>query len=86
MPIIAIIRPISSEMQALSGVDEPMKTAPPRPSMTIQKNSTEPKPSAKSAIAGEATIITAVPKSPPSTENQRPMPSASSGLPCCVIR
>ncbi|MBW7931951.1 MAG: hypothetical protein H3C57_11770 [Gammaproteobacteria bacterium] len=47
----------------MSGVEEPMNTAPPSPSMTIQKNSTEPKPSAKSAMAGAAAIITAVPKS-----------------------
>ena len=85
MPMLAMASPISNVTQAFSGLAEPMKIAPPRPSITIQKNSTEPKDSAKSAIAGEAAIITTVPNMPPIAENTRPMPSANPGRPCRVI-
>ena len=76
--------PRRSAIQAFKGLAEPMNTAPPSPMATIQKNSTEPKPSANSAMAGDATIITAVPNSPPNTEKYKPIPRASSGLPLRV--
>ena len=57
-----------------------------RPRTTSQKYSKEEKRSATSASAGEAVISTMVPKMPPSEENTRAAPSASSERPARVMR
>ena len=80
-PTQATSRPSISVMSPLSGRSEVMNTAQVRPSSTSQKYSKELKLSANSASAGEATMSTAVPKSPPTAENTSPAPSASSASP-----
>jgi hypothetical protein len=62
-----------------------MNTAQVSPSRTSQKYSNELNFSANSASAGAATISTAVPNRPPTAENTRPAPSATSAMPLRVI-
>src|SRR4051812_25344820 len=69
----------------LSGWFDVMNTAQVSPSSTSQKYSNELKFRAKSARAGAATMSTAVPKRPPTAENTRPAPSASSAWPFFVM-
>ena len=80
-PMLATSRPSISEVTALSLLDEPMNTALDRPSTTSQKYSNDENLSATSASDGAAAISTAVPNSPPITENTRPAPSAISAWP-----
>jgi hypothetical protein len=63
-----------------------MKIAQVKPSITSQKYSKLLNFKATSASAGAATISTSTPKMPPSTENTRPAPSASSAWPLLVSR
>ena len=85
-PTQEISSPSSSDTRPFSGSLPAMKTAQVKPSITSQKYSNELNLSAISASAGAATISTSTPKMPPSTENTRPAPSASSGWPLRVSR
>src|SRR5262245_55022665 len=78
-------RPSSSETTPFSGLPSARNTALQRPRTTSQKYSNEENLSAISARAGAATISTAVPNSPPITENTSPAPSAISPWPFFVI-
>src|SRR3954453_11424774 len=62
-----------------------MNTAQVSPSSTSQKYSNELKCRAASASTGAATISTTVPNRPPTAENTRPAPSATSASPLRVI-
>ena len=84
-PTQATSRPSSSVTSPSSGRSDVMNTAQVSPSSTSQKYSNELKLSAKSASAGAATISTTVPNRPPTAENTRPAPSASSAWPLRVI-
>src|SRR5687767_6889176 len=84
-PTQATSRPRSRETTPFSGLASAMNTAHRRPSTTSQKYSNEENLSATSASAGAARMSTAVPKSPPITENTSPAPSASSAWPLRVI-
>src|SRR5437667_343789 len=80
-PTEATSRPASSETMPFSGFASARNTALARPSTTSQKYSNDENLSAISASAGAAAISTAVPNSPPMTENTSPAPSASSPCP-----
>ena len=84
-PTQATSRPRNKVMSPLSGRSDVMNTAQVRPSSTSQKYSNELKRVANSASAGAARINTMVPNSPPTAENTRPAPSASSAWPLRVI-
>ena len=85
-PTQEISRPSSRAITPLRGSVPAMNTAQVNPSITSQKYSKELNFSAISARAGAATISTSTPKMPPSTENTRPAPSASSARPERVSR
>ncbi len=77
-PIAETSRPNRSDTMPFSGLAWARNTALKSPSTTSQKYSNDENLSATSASAGAAAINTAVPKSPPMTENTSPAPSASS--------
>ena len=85
-PTHEISRPSSREITPFRGSEPAMNTAQVKPSITSQKYSNELNFSAISASAGAATMSTATPKMPPSTENTRPAPRASSARPERVSR
>ena len=84
-PTDAIKRPIRSETKPLSGFSEAMKIAQVMPRSTSQKYSKDENLSATSANAGALVTSTAVPNRPPTAENTRPAPSATSASPFLVI-
>ncbi len=84
-PTQATNNPSSSETKPFSGRSDVMNTAQVRPISTSQKYSNELNFSANSASVGAARISTAVPNRPPTAENTRPAPSASSAWPFLVI-
>src|SRR6476659_786568 len=84
-PTEATSSPRNSDTNPFNGCSEVRNTAQVSPIRTSQKYSNELNLSANSARVGAATISTAVPNSPPTAENTRPAPSASSAWPLLVI-